>query len=214
MPKKNIEDKVEANIETADLDAQTDAAADNEAQQTEDTIRVAFTEALDGNAEEDDVKMAMIQAGATFKNVTRMYNQFMIDGGFAISKSDRDAIVESTLEGAELATEEGFDAAAAAIAEAVQGSTDRSAAALVRAYAKRMELEVYAKPKGTGTPRSGFVAGFHNWLVENNTATKEEALAYIQGEGVHAETSENVKRHASAHMNAWALVNAMTAKLG
>ena len=58
----------------------------------EAAILEAFTASVEIK-EEDAVKMDMISKGATFKNVTRLYNKFMIDAGLAISKSDRSQLI-------------------------------------------------------------------------------------------------------------------------
>lgn len=174
---------------------------------TEIEIREAFDSAVEAGKTEDDVKMAMIGAGATFKNVTRMYNQFMIDAGLAISKADRDEIVQNVLEGRDLSTEEGFDEAVVSLVEQIQGSTERSAASLIRAYAKKNELEVYAKPKGQGAGRPGFAGGYYDFLAKNPGCTEQEATDYVMGENGNEETSENVKKHLSHYLGIWKLVN-------
>lgn len=173
-------------------------------------IRAAFETASTEGQEEDDVKMAMIGAGATFKNVTRLFNQFMIDAGFAISKDDRDEAVANALEGHELETEAGFAAAAEAVLVAVKGATDKSASALVRAYGKKNELEVYKKPKGSGGGKTGFAKGFYDALIANPALTKDEAIAFIQGTDGQAETSENTKRHESHYLSIWQMVNTIS----
>lgn len=185
---------------------------DDEVEAEDNSIREAFDLAVSEEQAEDDIKMAMIQAGATFKNVTRFYNQFMIDGGFAISKDDRNQIVSDTLEGCDLDSEELFEAAVSALVSDIQGATERSAAALIRSYAKKNELECYTKPKGEAGTRSSFVGDYYSFLIGNPAMTKEEAMAYINGEGDHPDTSDNVKKHASKHIQAWVLANGIINK--
>lgn len=176
-------------------------------------IRAAFDEAVQEDSDEDSIKLSMIAAGASFKNVTRLFNQFMIDAGLAISKADRSAIVEETMEGLEgLETEEGFNDAVAALVESVQGASEKSAAGLVRAYCKKNELECYKKPKGEGSGRTGFTSLYHAWLVANPSCTEEEATAYIMGENGNPETSDNTKRHKSYYIGLANLANAIAAK--
>ena len=195
-------------LETSPLEAETDVE-EVETDQAEDAIRTAFDEALneEGECEADDVKMAMIGAGATFKNVTRLYNAYCIDAGLAISPADRKQAVEDFLTGKEFETEEDFNECVDGLVIAVKGATERSAGALIRAYAKRNELTAYAKPKGEVGSRPGFVNDFYNWLVANPTSTKEEASAYVMGAGDHKDTSDNVKRHISHYLGVWSLVN-------
>lgn len=180
---------------------------EEEVQQEEDVIRPAFDAAVEAGKDEDGVKLDMISAGATFKNVTRLFNQYMIDAGFAISSVDRQTAVEETLTGKDLSTEEGFAAAVVELVKAVKGATERSAAALARAYAKKNELDCYAKAKGAGAGKSGFAAGFYGFLIANPKCTVVEATAYVNGEGDHAETSANTQKHLSHYLNIHKLVN-------
>lgn len=176
-------------------------------QEAEDLILVAFNQAVSDEADEDEVKLQMISAGATFKNVTRLYNKYMIDAGLAISKADRDQIVAETLEGLDFASEDDFTNAVSRIESAVQGSNERSASALVRAYAKKHDMDCYTKPKGEGAGRSSFASLYYDFLAANPSMSEDEAKAYIQGEGDHDETSDNVKRHESHYLNIWSLAN-------
>lgn len=172
----------------------------------EAVIREAF-DAAQGKAE-DEVKLAMISAGATFKNVTRLFNQFCVDAGLTVSKEEKDQIIAGILEGADLSQEDVFNAKVEELMSALVGSTDKSAAALIRAYAKKNELEVFKKAKGgTGEAKAGFASKFYDWLLANPTSTKEEATAFINGEGDHEETSENTKRHAAHYLAIHRLVN-------
>ncbi|MCP4321365.1 MAG: hypothetical protein GY804_02955 [Alphaproteobacteria bacterium] len=173
----------------------------------EEAIRASFDSAVAEELAEDDTKMRMISSGATFKNVTRLYNQFMIDAGFAISKEDRNKAVEDTLEGREFDTEELFDEAVAALVEAVKGSTERSAAALVRSYCKKNELDIFAKPKSTGNGRTSFASKYYDLLKSNPGISKEEATAYINGDGDNEDTSDNVKKSKSHYLAIWKLVS-------
>lgn len=179
---------------------------------TEAVIREAFDEAISDEADEDSVKMAMIGAGATFKNVTRLYNQFMIDAGLAISKEDRNKAVEDALEGRDFDTEENFSEAVDALLASVTGSTERSAAALVRSYAKKNELDCYAKPKGTGATRSGFTSKLHDLLASNPDIAEEEFVKFVNGEGDYEDTSDNVKKHLSLYLGIWKLVQRVAEK--
>ena len=184
-----------------------------EVDETELAIRDAFNSAIEGEADEDSIKLGMISAGATFKNVTRLYNQFMIDAGLAISKQERNELIDSTLEGKEFDTEESFNSAVEALIEAIVGTTERSAAAMIRAYAKKNELDCFAKTTAsTGERQDGFKAKFYKFLESNPLMSRDEAMAFINGEGDHDETSNNVKKHASNHIAVWKLVNDIATK--
>ena len=132
-------------------------------------VQVAFTDAIAAEKSEDDVKMAMIGAGASFKNVTRLYNEYLVGAGLAMTKEAKTEVVESAVDGLDLTSEEGFDAAVAAVVEGGTNITVASASGLVRAWAKKQDpvIECFAKPKGSGAIRNPFVVNFHAALIEN-----------------------------------------------
>ena len=171
-------------------------------------IRAAFDAAHAAGKEEDDIKLDMIGAGATFKNVTRLFNQFSVDAGLTVSKEEKDQIVLDVLNGADLADEATFNAKVEELMARLSGSTDKSAAALIRAYAKKNGIEAFKKAKGgTGEAKTGFAAKFYDFLVANPECTVAEATAFIQGTDGNEETSENVKRHQSHYLAIHRLVN-------
>lgn len=175
-------------------------------------IQAAFDASIGAESDEDEVKLQMIGAGATFKNVTRLYNKFMIGAGLAISKSDRDQIVSDTLEGQDFESEEDFADAVASLVAAVKGTNERSAGALIRSFAKKNDQEVYKKPASEGGQRNSFVHKYYDWLVVNPSASEEEAHAFIHGEGDFEDTSENVKNYEKMHQNVRDLANRIAAK--
>ena len=171
-------------------------------------IRAAFDAAHAAGKEEDDIKLDMIGAGATFKNVTRLFNQFSVDAGLTVSKEEKDQILLDVLNGADLADEATFNAKVEELMARLSGSTDKSAAALIRAYAKKNGIEAFKKAKGgTGEAKTGFAAKFYDFLVANPACTVAEATAFIQGTDGHEETSENTKRHQSHYLAIHRLVN-------
>ena len=185
---------------------ETDAEEiDAEESSEEDAIIEAFNVAIasDPSLEEDEIKLLMIGAGATFKNVTRLYNQYMVLAGLAISKEDKAAHVAEALEGLEFAEEDGYDLAVAALMDPDKKINERSAGALLRAYAKKNELDIYKKPKAESSGRVGFSSVYHDFLVANPYMTEKEASEYI----MNPKNSDNTHKHKSHYMNTWKLVN-------
>ena len=193
---EDVQDAVVAEQETAEQEIDVTEA-----------VRASFDAAVEAGSDEDDTKMAMIAGGATFKNVTRLFNQFMIDAGFAISKEDRAAAITDALEGRDFETETDFNDAVSAVVEAVKGSTERSGAALVRSYATKAEMPCYTKPKGEGSSRTSFASAYYDFLAGNPSMSVEDATAYITAES----NSENVKKHASHYLAIHSLVNRIAA---
>jgi len=177
------------------------------AEEEVDEIRPAFDDAVAEGKGEDDVKMAMITAGASFKGVTRLYNQYMVDAGFAVSKEEKDEIVGKILTKASaLDQEEGFKKVIAAIVDKAAGVNEKSAAALIRSWAKTQDpaIECWKKPKGTGEGRTGFKSKFYAALVANPAMTKEEVTEYLKtAEG----TSANIQKRESVYQAIRGLAN-------
>lgn len=179
--------------------------------EAEQKILEAFNVAIDDEQSEDDTKMLMIQNGASFKNVTRLYNKFMIDAGLAMSTADRKAAVEEVLSGRDLSTEEGFDDAVYALVEAITGSTERSAASLVRSYAKKEDLDVFTKPKVDGGTRNPFVRVFHDALIENPNMDEQGLRDVIAS--LEPDHQVNPLRWFNQHNNIRKTANAIAQKL-
>ena len=171
-------------------------------------IRAAFDAAHAAGKEEDDIKLDMIGAGATFKNVTRMFNQFSVDAGLAVSKEEKDQILLDVLNGSDLADEATFNTKVEELMAHLTGATDKSAAALIRAYAKKNGIEAFKKAKvASGEGRIGFTAKFYDFLIANPTATKEEAVAFIDGTNGNEATTDNTKRNKSHYLAIHRMVN-------
>jgi hypothetical protein len=179
--------------------AELKAVEQTEQQDADSKIREAFDAAVAANKDEDSIKMSMIQAGASFKNVARMYNQFMIDAGLALAKEDRDAIVSKAVTASDISTEEGYEKAIEAIMEEINEITVRSAGALVRGYAKKNDL-TYFVPEKEPTGPTGFTKRYLDWIVttlgtNGELPTQDQAKDCIHGRNGFDETSNNTKRN-------------------
>jgi hypothetical protein len=173
-------------------------------QEEVDEIRDAFDDAVSEDKSEDDVKMALIGAGATFKNVTRLYNQYMVDAGFAVSKEEKDEIVKKILDGKDVSEEAGFNKCVEAIVKKAAGVSEKSASALIRSWAKANDLPYFTKPKGAGGARVGFRSRFFDALIANPAMSKDQCTEYLKtAEG----TSNNVMNHESVYQGIRELVN-------
>lgn len=192
-------------------DEQMMEAEADELNEQEIAIQGCFEDALQAGRSEDDIKLAMIAGGATFKNVTRLYNKFMIDAGLAISKADRDAAVAGIVGDAGLLVdEEVFASCVSEILEQVKGSTERSAGAMLRSYAKANGVELPKKAKSEGTRQSGFRFKFYAALRANPAMTEAEADAFSLDTANGA--SENDVRQFSHYQAIRQLVNDVSSK--
>lgn len=172
------------------VDQQSEEVAAEDEGPTE--IEVAFQDGMEAGKEEDEIMLDMIAAGATFKSVKTIYNKCMVEGGFVNSRAEKTEIVNETLKGADLSTEEGFSAAVEALMANLTGVNERSVAGSIRQYAKKNELDVYKKPKGEGAGRSGITSKFYDFVKENTPLSKEQVATWIEENG-----TENTKRHAN-----------------
>lgn len=170
----------------------------------------AFNAAVTGSKKEDDIKMDMIGAGATFKNVTRLFNQYMVDTGQAMSKEDKTTLLDENLKEADLSTEEGFKAATAVVVEKGNNVTEGSAAGLVRAWAKKAEVECYKAPASEGT-RNPFIPNFHAAMIAN-PQLDEAGLKKVIADLPEDEQRVNPLRHFNHHNSIRKMVNKAYAK--
>ena len=152
-------------------------------------IRAAFDDNAD-SGDEEKIKMAMLKAGAKIKSVSNLYTKFLVDTGALASKEDKSAAVKAAFEaeGADCTTEEGFNALVEVVEGELAGATTASAGNVIRAYAKKAELECWKKPAGAGR-QSGFRFQFYNALRANPQMTADEATAF----GAEHGTENDVK---------------------
>lgn len=175
-----------------------DQTVDNQIEETAETdetdpvheaIKAAFIESVEAGSEEDDTKMSMIAAGAKFKNVNRLFNGFMVELGYSLSKDDKEDILQQVLDGLDLSDADTFDSAVAELAQRLQTS-EKSASGSLRQWAKKREVVFYTKPKSEASERSGITATIYAWICENDTADVTSLYDYIKEVG-----TENTERN-------------------
>lgn len=190
-----------------EIDENTQAAQE-EVDAAELQIQEAFSDAIESGKTEDQIKLDMIAAGATFKNVTRLYNKFMIDAGLAISKSDRDAAVASIVgDPTMLADEEHYDFCVNAIVEQIKGATERAAGAMLRAFAKANNVAYFKKerPEG-GNRQKQFRTNVYALFVQNPDLTEEQLDAFAEDSATSG-SSENDRKQISHYHGIRRMVN-------
>ncbi len=202
---------VKKNVKEAEV-KENEEGEGTEEERADTKIYNAFVDAVEAEKSEDEVKMAMIQAGCPFKKVAKLYNDYLVESGMANSKEERQQLLDKTLGGKDLSEEKVFTKAVATLIEKGKNINEKSAAAMIRGWAKKNDVECWAKPKGEGSGRTGFASLFYDWLLDNPKCTKEEASAYIQGKNGNPATSDNVKRHESHYLGIAALVNKVAGK--
>ena len=151
-------------------------------------IREAFEVAIAASKDEDDTKMDMIGAGAKFKNVTRFFNQFMIESGYKKSKEEKEEILNKVLVDVDLADSDNFDSRVADLMEALEAN-EKSASASLRQWCKKNDIEFFKKPKSDVIGRPGITAEIYEWITANPFGTDEGLTAAI----IEAGTEKTIK---------------------
>lgn len=200
-------------VETAEVEGTepeptepTEPTAENATVGENASIKEAFDIAVEADKDEDSIKMDMIGAGAKFKNVTRLFNEYMIDSGLVKSKDEKNEILTKVLDGVDLTDPETFDSCVAELAEELDVN-EKSAAGSLRQWAKTNKIEFYKKPKGSGSGRSGITSKIHNWIIDNPFAAEAELVAYLKEVG-----TENTMRHKTAYISILEMAKAIATK--
>mgnify|MGYP000391920405 CR=1 FL=1 len=189
------------------LEDETEVAAENTQAEIESLARSTFDNGVENGQDEDQIKMDMIGVGCTFKNVTRLYNKFLVDSGITMSKEELAGAIDAVFADSDITTEEGLDAAVASLVESTREVSSRSAMSRIKSYAKKQGVAFFVKPKGEGIRLTGFHTSYHEFLLSN--PDEAQARAFILGEGDNEKTSENIKRNIKRHLETWTLTNSI-----
>ena len=147
-----------------------------------DDIEQAFIDGTnDGDFDEDEVKMAMLQAGAKFKTVSRLFGQYMVDHGLALSKEERAKFINGILKDSDLLMEDVFNAAIADVIEGIPNANEKSVGSLIRSWCKANDQEFYKKPQGQ--VRTGFKSLLYDALVIDPEMSDADLSAFITVHG-------------------------------
>jgi hypothetical protein len=144
-----------------------------------EAIKQAFTDASneEGN-DEDAVKLKMIQAGAKFSEVTRLFNLFMVEFGFTKSKEEKQSALEDILTGEDLTNEDAFNTCSEKLMERLEVS-DKSANAMIRQWAKRNDVE-YFKPVKETVASETINDRVFSWIDANIDATNDDLIGFLE----------------------------------
>lgn len=170
-----------------------------------EALREVFKYGIENGKSEDEIKMAMIKEGATFKNVTRLFNQFAIDSGLIMKKEEKDALVADACAGQDLTNEETLNIIVDELVGKITGAEDGAVLRMIRAWAKKNEQEVFKKAKGGGgTRQSGFRFKFYEALKANPHMDTDSAADLIKSEG-----SKNDVRNLTHYQGIRELINSI-----
>ena len=178
--------------------------SENETPDEVSQVEQAFIDGLEGDLEEDDIKMAMIKAGASFKNVNNQFRQFNIKFGYVSSQEEKKSALETVMKSGDVnvSTEDGLKDAIDTVINSLRGYNEAQVSGMIRAYAKKNDIEIFVKPRGAGTRNSGFRYGFYQSLIENPHMTNDEVDGLIDENG-----SKNDKGNRSHYYNIAKLVS-------
>ena len=171
----------------------------------EPTPEEAFDIAVSKDLSEDEIKMAMIKAGCSFRAVGKLYNKLMIDRGHQVHKDDKRNTVELKCKGKALGNEKVFKSVAKQLMDTLPNCNERSAFSLIRAYARRNDILPWIAPPPERNGRQGFGRQYREYILEvvsktSTAPTREQALDFIMGRNGAPETSESTKASKSVHL--------------
>ena len=177
-----------------------------EVDQRLEAIKAAFTNASNTEGlDEDGVKLRMIQAGAKFAEVTRLFNLFMVEFGFTKSKEEKQSVLDDVLTGEDLTHEATFNACSEKIMEQLE-VTDKSANAMIRQWAKKNDVE-YFKPVKEAKEVSNFDARLYAWILDNLDETVEAFEAHLVEVG-----TDNTLRFKAKHIALFGFAQSIKSK--
>ena len=161
-------------------------------------IREAFDAATADGKNADEVKVEMIKAGCQFKDTGRLYKEWGIETGIVVDAKERTAKVDDVMSSqGDLDTEDGLSAAMEAIMDDINGTNEKQAGALIRAWAKKNDVDVFKKPKGGGGVRkSSFIFVLIERLLDNpsmDESTFDELVA-----GAETKAASTYRSHYNA----------------
>ena len=140
-------------------------------------IAQSFLDLHDSEVDIDQVKLGMVQAGAKFSNVTRLYNEFMITYGFAESKAEKDELLTTTLTDVDLSDEDNFNTAVDEVENGLKNTDSKKAASIIRVWCKANDVECYKKAVGQGY--QGFRGKVYEFFIESPHASNGEVDVFI-----------------------------------
>lgn len=144
-------------------------------------------EPMVNDSTEDEMVVALIQAGFKFAKAGRVMNQVLQSKGLKLSAKDRYAAVSGLLQDWGFAPETWADVEAAAenIADEVDATTKAQAVRAIKKFAKDVDLELPERPKGGGGGGSRVTAfdRFYAWAVENQDANDDDVAEFVASLG-------------------------------
>jgi len=141
---------------------------------------------IEAGTDEDELGIALVQAGFKFARAGRLMNQVLEARGLRMSSKNRFAAVEELLVSQNFAPNDwaDVDTFAVTVSEEVEATTKSQALASIRKYAKQNGIELPSKPKGAGGTRVGAFDRFYAWAAENSDASDDDIQEFTDDLGV------------------------------
>lgn len=148
---------------------------------------------IEAEASNDDMAVALIQAGFKYTVAGRMLAKVLESKGLKLSAKDRYASVAEHLQNWSFAPESWDDVeeAVANLVEEVQATNAAQAISCIRRFAKEHEIQLPEKPKGTGGGRSSGTSAskrFYAWTVANPTASLDDLKEFVYSLSISEES--------------------------
>lgn len=163
---------------------------------------------------EDEILVTLIQDGGFgYKKAGRLMNQALVELGVKMSAKDRyEAVCELLTENDFAPTEwSEVQSVIEYIAQEIDSTNEKQAAAAVRKYAKEQGIDLPKRPKGGsggGGRGRGFRGEIFDWMVANPAASNDDFAKWMTG---HGKPESMVKRFTAFRDTAVKIHEAMKA---
>jgi len=146
----------------------------------EEEIKRLFVSEMSINKDDhENVKKRLVEEGVPFKSVTRLFNSLSIEYGYALSKENREAIIQFALANKKLNTKRLFEGRIKVLSNKLINVNKKGAAIIIRNYAKNHCLDIYCPPVKITEARVSFHNQFCTFVLENPKATEAKVIKYL-----------------------------------
>lgn len=141
-------------------------------------IKKIVTEGFEADKEDNEILVALVNNGVSFKDAVKQFNVAMQELGFRISPKERYEQAEKILSEAEFSPENYQEVhdAVIAITEKISNTSEKQAMISVRKYCRLNDVDMPKAEKVVGGARA-LVFG---WMVKNPSATFEAFVEYCE----------------------------------
>lgn len=165
------------------LENMTNVPEQNKESQTNIVDKIV-SEGFAAGKSDDDMLIAIIQAGVSFQRAGKMFKETVERLGLRVGIKDVKEVAAKLLAEIDFSPKSYAEVREVAdkIVAQCEGAQQGQALAAIKAYAKEKEITLPKKEKGQ-RGAIGFRGKFYDWVVANPTAGEDELVAFLKKEG-------------------------------